>query len=128
MADELLELDHKAFINEVNRQFYLEPKYGFGAVLDSFLPSIIKDINFELPPRAVDDKESQKLKSFSYELKSYSASVHAKDRVALIGNSATALHPITGHGYNLGMTASAHLSNAIISQLKAGGDIGSYEH
>ena len=60
-------------------------------------------------------------------LKSQSSNDHASDRVALIGKAATKLHPITGQGFNLSMTASALLSNSIINQMKGGGDIGNYQ-
>ena len=123
-----MELNHEDFIKEVNDQFYMETKYKFGSFFDRYLPSGVKEISFELPPRALHNRDSAKLKGFPAPLESLSANQHAKDRVAIIGGAATSLHPITGQGYNLGMTASAHLANAIISQLKAGGDIGSYEY
>lgn len=53
---------------------------------------------------------------------------HAANRVALLGDAATRVHPLTGQGFNLSMTSAAILANSIISQMKAGGDIGDYEY
>ena len=57
-----------------------------------------------------------------------SASKYAFKRVALVGEAACKLHPLTGQGFNLNMTAAAILANWIIEQMRSGGDIGSYEH
>ena len=46
-------------------------------------------------------------------------------RFALIGDAAVGMHPVTAHGFNLGLRGQDILSNSIIKAIKAGGDIGS---
>lgn len=54
--------------------------------------------------------------------------VHAKrfyaQRAALIGDAAVGMHPVTAHGYNLGMESVALLGDAIRRAHQAGQDIG----
>lgn len=54
-------------------------------------------------------------------------SVHAErfyhTRSALIGDAAVGLHPVTAHGYNLGMESVDILSQGIYNALNRGGDI-----
>ncbi len=57
--------------------------------------------------------------------------VHAKrffgKRFALIGDAAVGMHPVTAHGYNLGMESVQILSRQIIQAWQAGEDIGGYK-
>ncbi len=54
--------------------------------------------------------------------------VHAKKfctgRFACVGDSAVGMHPVTAHGYNLGLSGADLLATEIRSALKSGGDIG----
>ncbi|UNU73818.1 5-demethoxyubiquinol-8 5-hydroxylase UbiM [Moraxella nasovis] len=55
--------------------------------------------------------------------------VHAKTfvstRAALIGDSAVGMHPVTAHGFNLGLLSTETLSNLILNAHQKGDDIGS---
>lgn len=57
--------------------------------------------------------------------------VHAKrffgKRFALIGDAAVGMHPVTAHGYNLGMESVQILSRQIIKALQKGEDIGGHQ-
>lgn len=56
--------------------------------------------------------------------------VHAKQffgkRFALIGDASVGMHPVTAHGYNLGMESVQILSNQIIQAVQMGRDIGEH--
>jgi ubiquinone biosynthesis UbiH/UbiF/VisC/COQ6 family hydroxylase len=45
-------------------------------------------------------------------------------RFALIGDAAVGMHPVTAHGFNLGLHGAANLAGEIREALAAGGDIG----
>ncbi len=62
-----------------------------------------------------------------YPLKLLHAREHIRPRVAVIGNAAHALHPITGQGFNLGIRDVAVLADVIDEAHRRGGDIGSME-
>ena len=64
-------------------------------------------------------------KRASYPLKLLQAREHVRPRVALIGNAAHAVHPITGQGFNLGIRDVAVLAEVLSQASKAGEDIGS---
>lgn len=55
--------------------------------------------------------------------------VHAKTfvstRAALIGDSAVGMHPVTAHGFNLGLMSADTLAQAVLKAHHAGKDIGS---
>lgn len=62
-----------------------------------------------------------------YPLKLVRASEHIRQRVALIGNAAHAVHPITGQGFNLGIRDAAVLADVLVDAAKNGQDIGSLQ-
>jgi len=62
-----------------------------------------------------------------YPLKLLHAREHIRPRVAVIGNAAHALHPITGQGFNLGIRDVAVLADVVDEAHRRGGDIGSME-
>ncbi|HEB96457.1 MAG TPA: 2-octaprenyl-6-methoxyphenyl hydroxylase [Sedimenticola thiotaurini] len=64
-------------------------------------------------------------KRSSYPLKLLQAKEHVRPRVALIGNAAHAVHPITGQGFNLGIRDVAVLAEVVSDAFHAGADIGS---
>lgn len=47
------------------------------------------------------------------------------NRVALIGDAAVGMHPVTAHGYNLGLMSVDLLGKAVLREHNRGGDIGS---
>jgi 2-octaprenyl-6-methoxyphenol hydroxylase len=63
----------------------------------------------------------------AYPLKLLHAREHIRPRVAVIGNAAHALHPITGQGFNLGIRDVAVLADVIDEAHRRDGDIGSME-
>ncbi len=62
-----------------------------------------------------------------YPLKLLQSKEHVRSRVAIIGNAAHAVHPITGQGFNLGARDVAVLADVISSANREGRDIGSLE-
>jgi 2-octaprenyl-6-methoxyphenol hydroxylase len=62
-----------------------------------------------------------------YPLKLLQSKEHVRPRVAIIGNAAHAVHPITGQGFNLGARDVAVLADVISSANHEGRDIGSLE-
>jgi 2-octaprenyl-6-methoxyphenol hydroxylase len=62
-----------------------------------------------------------------YPLKLVRAVEHVRPRVALIGNAAHAVHPITGQGFNLGIRDVAVLAEVLADGVRQGQDIGSME-
>jgi len=128
LAQELLELNDQEFINEVNDIFYKPPKNQFNGFMNNFAFDWLKKDTFELPPPIMNSNESGEFKPFFYSLTSESATHHAADRVALLGNAAVQLHPVTGQNFNIQMTAAAYLANTILIQAKSGGDIGDYQY
>ena len=66
-----------------------------------------------------------KSQRFSYPLISIYADKFIATRFALIGDAAVGMHPVTAHGYNLGLLGQNSLSEEIKKALKSGADIGS---
>ena len=60
----------------------------------------------------------------SYPLSLVRAKEHIRPRVALIGNAAHALHPITGQGFNLGIRDAAVLADVLVEASRNGEDLG----
>ena len=63
-------------------------------------------------------------KRFAYPLVGVHASKFYAKRFALIGDAAVGMHPVTAHGYNLGLSGQNILAKEIISATARGGDIG----
>lgn len=63
----------------------------------------------------------------SYPLSLVRAKEHIRPRVALIGNAAHALHPITGQGFNLGIRDVAVLADVLVDASRNGSDPGALE-
>ncbi len=61
---------------------------------------------------------------YSYPLVAVHASKFFANRFALIGDAAVGMHPVTAHGYNLGLRGQATLAREIIRAVTRGGDIG----
>lgn len=59
-----------------------------------------------------------------YPLKLVRAVEHVRPRVALIGNAAHAVHPITGQGFNLGIRDVAVLADVLVDAVNGGADPG----
>lgn len=61
---------------------------------------------------------------FSYPLVGVFAESFYARRVALAGDAAVGMHPVTAHGFNLGLSGARILADEIIAALQLGGDIG----
>ena len=64
-------------------------------------------------------------KCYPYPLIGVYANSFVADRFALIGDAAVGMHPVTAHGFNLGLSGQKILSEAIEEARKKGQDIGS---
>lgn len=64
-------------------------------------------------------------KRWSYPLSMMHAERYSDHRLALIGDAAHAIHPISGQGFNLGLKDVAALSECIVDARRLGLDIGS---
>jgi ubiquinone biosynthesis UbiH/UbiF/VisC/COQ6 family hydroxylase len=63
-------------------------------------------------------------KRFSYPLVAVYARKFFTTRFALVGDAAVGMHPVTAHGWNLGLRGADALANEIKDALAHGGDIG----
>ena len=63
----------------------------------------------------------------SYPLMGVHASKFYATRAALIGDAAVGMHPVTAHGYNLGLESTDILAKLILKAEKKGRDIGSHK-
>jgi 2-polyprenyl-6-methoxyphenol hydroxylase-like FAD-dependent oxidoreductase len=61
---------------------------------------------------------------FAYPLVGVHAKTFFATRFALIGDAAVGMHPVTAHGYNLGLSGQEILAKEIIKAVKAQRDIG----
>jgi len=64
---------------------------------------------------------------FPYPLVAAYARRFVAERSALVGDAAVGMHPVTAHGYNLGLQSVASLVHALCAARTAGQDIGSAE-
>jgi ubiquinone biosynthesis UbiH/UbiF/VisC/COQ6 family hydroxylase len=63
---------------------------------------------------------------YSYPLVAVYAGAFHTNRYALMGDAAVGMHPVTAHGYNLGMGGAARLASEIRKALALGIDIGDF--
>jgi 2-octaprenyl-6-methoxyphenol hydroxylase len=86
-----------------------------------------EELNYHLAERFTDylGKIEIVSKIFLYPISLTFSRKYYKDRAVLIGDSAHAIHPIAGQGYNLGLKDVKELVNLIIRNKKLGLDIGS---
>jgi len=61
---------------------------------------------------------------FAYPLVGVHARKFCTNRFVCVGDSAVGMHPVTAHGYNLGLSGADILANEIRGAIKAGTDIG----
>ena len=60
-----------------------------------------------------------------YPLVSVYADSFVARRAALVGDAAVGMHPVTAHGFNLGLQGQARLAEAVLQAHRSGADIGS---
>jgi 2-octaprenyl-6-methoxyphenol hydroxylase len=63
-------------------------------------------------------------KRVAYPLRLRQAAEQVRSRIALIGNAAHAIHPVTGQGFNLGLRDVAVLAEILVDAVKQGADPG----
>ena len=63
-------------------------------------------------------------KRFAYPLVGVHATKFCGQRFALVGDAAVGMHPVTAHGYNLGLSGQEILAKEIIRAVAEGSDIG----
>jgi 2-polyprenyl-6-methoxyphenol hydroxylase-like FAD-dependent oxidoreductase len=63
-------------------------------------------------------------KRYAYPLVSTWAQKFYAERYALLGDAAVGMHPVTAHGYNLGLKGADNLAQIIKGQIARGLDIG----
>jgi 2-octaprenyl-6-methoxyphenol hydroxylase len=63
-------------------------------------------------------------KRVAYPLRLRQATEQVRSRIALIGNAAHAIHPVTGQGFNLGLRDVAVLADVLVEATKTGQDPG----
>ena len=66
-------------------------------------------------------------KRYHYPLIGVYADKFVHDRLALLGDAAVGMHPVTAHGFNLGLKGQKSLCELVVSAQRAGKDIGSIQ-
>jgi len=111
-----------------------EGRYGLVWTLADEVVDKVMQLDDAAFLRRVQDRFGYRLGLFQkagrrscYPLKLLYAREHIRPRVAVIGNAAHALHPITGQGFNLGIRDVAVLADVVDEAHREGGDIGSMD-
>jgi len=97
---------------------------GVGSVLSQVEQTvdILRGSKSEKPEIPRIDKAIGKRAVFPLRL--LHATSYVQTRVALIGDAAHVVHPLAGQGLNLGFADAAELTNALITAIESGTDIG----
>ncbi len=96
---------------------------------DALLNMSEDDFNLDVARRLRQSLGDMKLvgKRHSYPLVAVYADNFVKPRAALIGDAAVGMHPVTAHGFNLGLRGQASLARALIKAHEESKDIGDME-
>ena len=86
---------------------------------EAFAAQVQAQFNDRLGPMALVGERH------SYPLVAVYAQRFAGHRCALLGDAAVGMHPVTAHGYNLGLAGVERLTAALVSARQRGQDIGS---
>lgn len=92
-------------------------------VLDMDPAAFAADIEARFEGRVGAMRLTQKLHAYPL-VCNYAKSFYAP-RFALLGDAAVGMHPVTAHGYNLGLRGAHTLAQEVIQMARTGGDIGS---
>ena len=96
------------------------PSEQAGQILDMSEDSFNMDIETRLNGRL--GKMKQKGKRYPYPLVGVHASRFFSNRFALIGDAAVGMHPVTAHGFNLGLSGQDLLAGEISTAISQGRD------
>lgn len=96
------------------------PSEDSDALLSMDKEEFAKDIERRVENRLGKMELSSEL--FPYPLVATLAKTFYANRFALIGDAAVGMHPVTAHGFNLGLRGSNNLANEIKEALKLGGN------
>ena len=98
-------------------------------ISDAILRMTEEQFNVDIQQRFENRLGKMKLvgKRYPYPLVAVHADKFATTRFALIGDAAVGMHPVTAHGFNLGLRGQATLAKEIKSAMSQGRDIGTLE-
>lgn len=96
------------------------PSQKADAILNMSEEDFNKDIEERLNGKL--GKMKQKGKRHPYPLVGVHANQFYTTRIALVGDAAVGMHPVTAHGFNLGLSGQDLLANEIIDAIKNGKD------
>ncbi|KAG5519154.1 hypothetical protein PMAC_002242 [Pneumocystis sp. 'macacae'] len=130
MAEFLKNLPKSTFLSLVNAAYRLEAvDLSYILSLKSYLE--IEDQikwrlklyqeNFPVPSFVIDLQNNTRA---SFQLRMRHLTNYTKERIALIGDAAHAIHPLSGQGLNMGFGDIKSLSEIILNALSIGKDIG----
>jgi len=93
---------------------------------DAFMDMDVDEFNRDIQHRFNSRYGEMKLvtKRFAYPLVGVHASTFCAQRFALVGDAAVGMHPVTAHGYNLGLSGQQILAREIIKAVADQRDIG----
>ncbi len=96
-------------------------------IADSILNMTEEQFNIDVQQQFKSRLGSMKLigKRYSYPLVAVHANRFVAERFALIGDAAVGMHPVTAHGFNLGLRGQNTLAKEIKSAISKNKDIGS---
>ncbi|KAG4306071.1 hypothetical protein PORY_000059 [Pneumocystis oryctolagi] len=80
--------------------------------------------NSPIPSFAIDLQDNTRA---SFQLKTSHSIDYAKERIALLGDAAHTVHPLSGQGLNMGLGDVKSLSEVIHNALSVGQDIGNFQ-
>ncbi len=96
------------------------PSNRVNEILDSTEPDFAEDIENRLKSRLGTMKQVGQ--RYSYPLVGVHANRFVGERFALIGDAAVGMHPVTAHGFNLGLSGQDLLATEIINAQSSGQD------
>ncbi len=135
MAHELPHNDTASECFHYDQTLAILPMYGNKSSVVVTLPALQADAAMNMPSEAFSADISKRFggqlgamelvsKRHAYPLVAVLAKQFATTRFALIGDAAVGMHPVTAHGYNLGLSGAALLAGEVIEAARSGRDIG----
>ncbi len=111
------------------------PMYGNKSSVVVTLPSVKAEAVLNMDPQDFADNIAERFegrlgamklvtKRHAYPLVGVLAKEFVTNRFALIGDAAVGMHPVTAHGYNLGLSGALLLAGEVLAAKQSGRDIG----